>query len=135
MRDWKTHGFTEDAWEALKESIAKCQFCTKYSNFFGNIYCGALVYDLVLYDTDDDWTLCADAYLLGEDTGYGYTPERNTPYDEGDGFRMDFDVTKSYDETLMSFIEQAERMTNSDRTWTEFADKTDPKWEDEYEEE
>ena len=73
--------------------------------------------------------------MLGEDTGYGYTPESNTPYDECDGFRMYFDVTKSYDETLMSFIEQAERKTNWDRRWSEFADKTDPKWEDEYEEE
>lgn len=134
MRDWKVHGFDESAWEALKESFTKKDFCTSYSDFFGNIYCGALDYDIVLYECDEDgWFVCADAFLLGKDTGYGDS-ESGIPYDGGDGRGLTVDVNMTYEEALASFVEQVDDITNDMTEWAEYADKTEPKWEDEYKE-
>ena len=132
--EWKTTNFDESAWSDIKKTIADGNFTTDHSDFFGNFTCGALCFDIVLRDIEEsdgiitEWELCADAYLLGLDTGYGYT-ENGTPYEENGGFGLKFDLSKSFDETLASFIEQINKSTQADKTWLEYANKTDLTWE------
>ena len=134
--NWKVRGFDEKAWDDIKRTIAKGDFCTEHSDYFGHFICGALCFDIILRDihysdgTIEKRLLCADAYLLGWDTGYGYT-KRGTPYEEGDGFCLECDLNKSFDETLVSFTNQIDDATQRDKTWTEYANKTDITWEKE----
>ena len=131
--NWKVDRFDAKAWELIKETIKNdCLF--NGTDFFGCIKCGALCFDIVLRDgrysdgRPTEWFLSADAYLLGDDTGYGYT-KRGTPYDEDDGFALEYDLEKGYDETLASFIEQINEAIQNNRKWTEYANKTDHVWE------
>ena len=128
--EWIVNGFDKKAWDDIRSTIANNRFIDG-NDFFGNFMCGALCFDIVLRDLDvDEWALCADAYELGEDTGYGYT-EKGTPYDEGDGFVLAFDVKNSFEETLKSFLDQITEHTLNDQIWLSYANKTEPKWEDE----
>lgn len=132
--NWKVDGFDAKAWDDIKRTIAEGNYCTEHSDFFGCFKCGALCFDIVLRDasysdgTVEEWLLCADAYLLGWDTGYGYT-KLGTPYEECDGFGLEFDLNKSFDETLKSFTDQIDKATQQDKTWIEYANKTDITWE------
>lgn len=134
--EWKIDGFDASAWEDIKKTIAEGEYCTDHSDYFGAFECGALCYDIVLRDVEysdgvvTEWILCADAYLLGWDTGYGYTVN-GTPYEEGDGTGLEFDLNDGFEETLASFIEQLDKATVENKTWLEYANKTEPRWEDE----
>ncbi len=133
MRDWKVDGFTAEAWNALRETIASGKFDTKFSDFFGGIMCGAVCFDLVLRDIDYKdgkvikWELDADPYILGIDSGYGCTPQ-NTPYDEYDGLALEFHKRMTFNDTLESFIEQIDEFVENDRTLADYADRTDITW-------
>ena len=106
MFAWDTKSFNRSAWNAINETIQKDEFCTEHSDYFGHVTCGAVCFDLVLRDCDSDgYLLCADPYLLGIDSGYGYTID-GTPYDEYDGFCLDYDVNDSFETALSSFITQ-----------------------------
>ena len=132
--NWKIDGFDASAWEDIKKTITEGHYCTPHSDFFGAFKCGALCFDIVLRDTSysngkcTEWILCADAYLLGENTGYGYT-KRGTPYDDGDGFGLAYDLEQGYDETVASFIEQMDKATRNDLIWLGYANRTDLTWE------
>ena len=129
MLSWNAKTFDKAAWNDVKETIHKGSFCTEHSDYFGCITCGAVCFDLVLRDCDGEYLFCADPYLLGKDTGYGYTKD-GTPYDEYDGLCLDYDVSLNFDDTLSSFIRQIEEYTAGDKTLTEYADKTDVTWKD-----
>ena len=130
--DWKVDGFDAKAWDGIKRTIAETEFI-EGNDFFGCFKCGALCFDIVLRDVSYtgkpiEWLLCADAYLLGIDSGYGYT-KRGTPYDENDGICLEFDLEKEFEETLKSFTDQIDKATQENKTWTEYANKTDLTWE------
>ena len=127
--NWTVNTFDNSAWTAVKKTIKDKDFHTAFSDYFGCITCGAVCFDLVLRDCDDEYLFCADPYLLGKDTGYGYTKD-GTPYDEYDGFCLDYDVSLNFDDTLSSFINQIEAYTANDKTLTEYAGKTDVTWKD-----
>ena len=132
MRNWVVKGFDAKAWKAVKNTIAKKNFYTEYSDVFGQIMCGALCFDLVLRDYSDydsGWGFSADAYLLGIDSGYGYTRD-GTPYDEDDCVMLKYDTRKGFEETLKSFLEQIEHEVQKNKRWAEYADKTDLRWEE-----
>lgn len=140
MRDWYVDDFTQEAWDAMRKTIADGKYSTLFSDFFGGIMCGAVCFDLVLRDMDYDedgnvseWSLCADPYILGIHSGYGYTPN-NTPYDEYDGFELTFYKHMTYEDTLRSFIEQVDEFTAKDATLSQNADRTDITWRKEREE-
>lgn len=126
---WTVVGFDESAWKDMKRTIAEGRFCTSHSDFFGQIRCGALCFDIVLRDMGGrKFELCADAYLLGRETGYAYT-STGIPYDFCDGFEMKFDVTKTFSETVENFIAQCEEAMSHSRLWAEYAEKTDLTWD------
>ena len=130
MFAWDTKSFNHSAWNAINETIQKNEFCTEHSDYFGHVTCGAVCFDLVLRDCDSDgYLLCADPYLLGIDSGYGYTID-GTPYDEYDGFCLDYDVNDSFETALSSFINQIDTFTSNNKTLTEYANKTDVTWKD-----
>lgn len=136
-RNWFVDGFTEEAWGAMKKTIADGKYSTPFSDFFGGIMCGAVCFDLVLRDIDYDedgkvsgWELDADPYILGIDSGYGYTL-RNTPYDQYDGLVLTFHKHMTYADTLRSFIEQIDEFTVNDATLSLSADRQDMMWKDE----
>lgn len=130
MFNWDVVTFDRSAWNSIIETIQKDKFCTEYSDYFGHVICGAVCFDIVLRDVDGDgYLLCADPYLLGIDSGYGYTKDE-TPYDEYDGFCLDYDTNNSFDSTLSSFISQIDTFTAADKTLTEYANKTDVTWKD-----
>lgn len=129
MLNWDVKIFDHSAWDAVKETIQKDSFCTEHSDYFGCVVCGAVCFDLVLRDADSDgYLFCADPYLLGIDSGYGYTVD-GTPYDEYDGFCLDYDVNDSFEDALSSFIRQIDTFTANDKTLSEYAIKTDVTWE------
>lgn len=135
-RDWIIDGFDKKEWKQIKKIIKNREFAD--GEFFGCIMCGALCFDIIMHDMDMDddgkcsnYKLFADAYLLGIDSGYGYTYNNETPYDEDDGILLMFDTTKNYEETLQSFLEQIDKRTIENKRWAEFADKTSPLWKDE----
>lgn len=131
MRDWYVRNFDAKAWEAVKQTIATETYTDQYSDFFGAIMFGAVCFDLVLREIDaGEWLFCADPYILGIDSGYGYT-EDGTPYDEHDGFALKFDVAQPFDEALASFIKQIDTFTDKDAQLTEYAAKTDRTWKEE----
>ena len=133
MRDWFNDGFNEESWWNIQETIRRGDFIDG-NDVFGQIMCGAICFDLTLRDTDwvdgrcSEWLLCAEAFLLGENTGYGYTNIGRIPYDYCDGFCLEFDVSNDYQTTLQSFLKQIDDAVNNNLTWAEFADKTDPIW-------
>lgn len=130
MFDWEVKSFDRSAWDAVKDTIKNHEYCTEYSDYFGCIVYGAVCFDLVLRDVDSDgYLFCADPYLLGIDSGYGYTKD-GTPYDEHDGFCLDYNTSDSFDNVLSSFISQIDRFTANDKTLTEYASKTDVVWKD-----
>lgn len=130
MFNWDVITFDRSAWDAIKETIRKNEFYTEYSDYFGHIICGAVCFDIVLRDCDsDEYLLCADPYLLGIDAGYGYTKD-GTPYDQYDGFCLNYDVNDSFDAALSSFINQIDTFTANDKTLTEYANKTSVTWKD-----
>ena len=134
MRKWHVDGFDENAWSQIKETIRRGDFIDG-NDVFGQIMCGAICFDLTLRDTDwvgdkcTEWILDAEAFLLGEDTGYGYTVS-GIPYDYGNGTVLKFGMHADYQSTLQDFLEQIDGAVNNDRIWAEFADKTDLVWED-----
>lgn len=128
MFNWNVKIFNDSAWNAVKDTIQKDEFHTEYSDYFGCISCGAVCFDLVLRDVDSDgYLFCADPYLLGIDSGYAYTKD-GTPYDEYDGFCLDYDTSMNFEDTLSSFINQIDSFTANDQTLTEYAGKTDLIW-------
>lgn len=130
MNGWIVEGFDETAWLRIVDTIKRGKFIDG-NDYFGNFHKGALCVDIVLRDADKgEWLLCADGYLLGLDTGYGYTAS-GTPYEEGGGLALDFDIAKSYEETLKSFLEQIDEEAQTDKGWKEYASKTEPTWENE----
>lgn len=121
--------FNDSSWEAVKDTIQEDEFHTEYSDFFGCITCGAVCFDLVLRDVDSDgYLFCADPYILGIDSGYAYAKD-GTPYDEYDGFCLDFDTNMNFEDTLSSFISQIDTFTANDKTLAEYAGKTDMTWD------
>lgn len=130
MYNWNVKIFNSSAWDAVKHTIQDDDFHTEYSDFFGCITCGAVCFDLVLRDCGSDgYLFCADPYLLGIDSGYGYTKD-GTPYDEYDGFCLDYDVNDSFEDTLSSFISQIDTFTAEEKKLTKYASKTDVVWKD-----
>lgn len=130
MFNWNTESFTRSAWAAVKVTIREDNLCTEYSDYFGCVTCGAVCFDLVLRDCgNNEYLFCADPYILGIDTGYGYTND-GTPYDEYDGFCLDYNVNDSFEKALSSFINQINKFTANDKTLTEYANKTDVTWKD-----
>lgn len=130
MFKWDVKTFDRSAWDAVKDTIKNHKYCMEYSDYFGCIVCGAVCFDLVLRDVDSDgYLFCADPYLLGIDSGYGYTKDE-TPYDEYDGFCLDYDVNASFEDTLSSFIRQIDTFTAEEKKLTEYASKTDVVWKD-----
>lgn len=132
MRGWIVK-VTKGKWEALKHDVEMDkEDYGKLSEFwdcYGNFMKGALCVDVVYRDTGDpEWLLCGDGYILGEDTGYGYTREDNIPYDEADGFCFEFDTTKTYEEMMNSMIDQVEAYIATDKRWQEAIAKTDLVW-------
>lgn len=128
MFNWHVKLFNSSAWDAVKDTINDDDFHTEYSDYFGSISCGAVCFDLVLRDVDSDgYLFCADPYLLGIDSGYAYTKD-GTPYDEYDGFCLDYDTSMNFEDTLSSFINQIDSFTANDQTLTEYASKTDLIW-------
>lgn len=128
MFNWDVITFDRYAWDDVKKTIQNDSFCTEHSDYFGHIICGAVCFDLVLRDADSDgYLLCADPYLIGIDSGYGYTKD-GTPYDEYDGFCLYYDPDSSFDDALSSFIAQIDNFTAADKMLTEYANKTDVTW-------
>ncbi len=133
MRDWFVDGFTAEEWWNIQETIRRGNFIDG-NDVFGQIMCGALCFDLTLRDTEWDGDRCkefvltAEAFLLGENTGYGYTVN-GTPYDYGDWVCLKFDVHQDYQTTLASFLKQIDDAVNNDTIWAKFADTTNPVWE------
>ena len=130
MRDWFVKGFDETAWWNLKETIRRGYFIDG-CDFFGQIMCGAICFDLVLRHGDDpsEWILWAEAFCLGENTGYGFTVH-GIPYCYGDGFMLEFDEHDDYKTTLQSFLKQIDSAVSNDKIWSAYADKTDFLWRD-----
>ena len=130
-RDWFINSFTPEAWKQIRETIRIKDYING-SDYFGSIMCGAVCFDIVLRDvggTDGiEWILCADPYILGIDSGYGYTREHETPYDEYDGFDLEFYRHMSFEDTLRSFVEQVADFTAKDATLSMHADRTDLTW-------
>ena len=132
MRNWVVDGFGVKEWENIKASIRTGRFVE--GDYYGAIKCGALCWDIVLRDCSYrngkcvEWLLCADAYLLGRDTGYGYT-RSGIPYDYADGLCLKFDISKGYEQTLCDFLTQIDEEVESTELWAEYADKTDLIWE------
>lgn len=130
MFDWDVITFDRSAWDDVKETIQKDEFCTEHSDYFGHVICGAVCFDLVLRDCGNDgYLFCADPYLIGIDSGYGYTKD-GTPYDEYDGFCLDYDTSSSFEDALSSFISQIDRFTANDKTLTAYANHTDTTWKE-----
>ena len=130
MINWNVKSFDSSAWHDVKETILKDEFCTEHSDYFGCISHGAVCFDLVLRDCgNNEFLFCADPYLLGIDSGYGYTTD-GTPYDEYDGFCLYYNVNDSFDDTLSSFINQIDKFTANDTTLAEYANKTDVTWKE-----
>lgn len=131
-RDWFVDGFTPEAWKAIKDTILMHDFRTAFSDYFGAIMCGAVCFDIVLRDVGEtdgtEWLLCADPYILGIDSGYGYTRKHETPYDEYDGFAFEFYRHMKFDDALRSFIEQVDDFTANDATLSMHADRKDLTW-------
>jgi len=134
--NWINDGFTPKNWEDIKRTIRNGEFIDG-GDYFGAFKCGALCLDIVLRDVDDgEWFLCADGYILGENTGYGYT-KKGTPYDEADGIALmhneDADFTDvmnaDYESVLKRFIQKMDEAVNNDPIWKEYANKTDLTWE------
>ena len=134
IRDWIVNGFTQKAWQDIKDTILANDFMTPHSDYFGAIMCGAVCFDIVLREVGDnckiEWILCADPYILGIDSGYGYTREHEMPYDEYDGFAFEFYKHTPFDDTLRSFIEQVDEFTAKDATLSMHADRKDLTWKD-----
>ena len=129
MNGWTTNRFDAKAWEAIKTDIKKREFVTEHSDYFGCIRKGAICFDIVLRNVDnEEWILCADAYILGENTGYGYTV-KGTPYDEADGIPLEFSIAKDFNSTLQSFIEQIDKAVRNDLIWFKASERTDLTWE------
>ena len=132
MRDWFVDGFDAEAWWNIQETIRRGNFIDG-NDVFGQIMCGALCFDLTLRDTEwncnrcEEFILTAEAFLLGENTGYGYTVN-GTPYDYGECVCLTFDVHQDYQTTLKSFLEQIDHAVNNDMIWAKFADTTNPVW-------
>lgn len=132
MLSWDVKSFDRSAWDAVKDTIQNNKYRTEYSDYFGCVICGAVCFDLVLRDCgNNEYLFCADPYIIGIDSGYGYTND-GTPYDEYDGFCLDYDTDKSFEETLSSFTSQIDKFTTTDNTLTEYANKTDVTWEEHY---
>lgn len=130
MFDWEVKSFDHSAWDAVKDTIKNHKYCTEYSDYFGCIICGAVCFDIVLRDVDSDgYLLCADAYIIGIDSGYGYTKD-GTPYDEYDGLCLSYDLNDSFEDALSSFISQIDTFTANDKRLTEYANKTNIAWKD-----
>lgn len=130
MFDWEVKTFDRSAWDAVKDTIKNNEYRTEYSDYFGCIIYGAVCFDLVLRDVDSDgYLFCADPYILGIDSGYGYTKD-GTPYDEYDGFCLDYNTDDSFDDALSSFISQIDTFTAEEKKLTEYANKTDVVWKD-----
>ena len=134
MRGWIVK-VTKELWEALKHDVELDKADNPYTNLtdnfdvYGNFMKGALCVDVVYRDIDEyEWLLCGDGYILGEDTGYGYTWKDKIPYDEADGFRFEFDTTKTYEEMMNSMIDQIEAYIATDKRWQEAVAKTDIVW-------
>lgn len=131
---------TEEKWAALKADVNKNKsddggYWEGLSDFFDYYGCfkkGALCVDIVYRDvTKDEWIICADGYILGEDTGYGYTKDgRDIPYDMADGFSMEFYPDKTYEEMIDSMIDQIESYIEKDKYWKAAIDRTDLVWEE-----
>lgn len=132
MRNWYVDGFDAEAWDKLKETVRRGSFIDG-NDVFGQIMCGAICFDLTLRDTEyvdhkcTEWLLCAEAFLLGEDTGYGYTLN-GTPYDYGDCVVLEFSTRKGYAHTLYDFIMQIDKAVEDDKIWAKSADRTDITW-------
>ena len=66
MFNWDVITFDRSAWDDVKETIQKDEFCTEHSDYFGHVICGAVCFDLVLRDCGSDgYLFCADPYILG----------------------------------------------------------------------
>lgn len=134
MRNWIVKHFDSKAWDAIKETVNSGEYTQEYSDYFGCAMCGAVCFDFVLRDVGDrdgeEYFLCADPYLLGIDSGYGYT-KRGTAYDEYDGFCLDYRLSDDFDTALASFLRQIDAFTDTDATISEYTTKTDPVWTDE----
>lgn len=132
-RTWVVDGFDPEAWKKIRETIQMKNYING-SDYFGAIMCGAVCFDIVLRDVGDtdgiEWLLCADPYILGIDSGYGYTRNRETPYDEYDGFALEFCRHMTFEDALRSFIEQIDDFTAKDVTLSAHADRTDIAWKD-----
>lgn len=131
--NWHIDGFNQKSWDAIKDAIRSGNYADG-NDYFGSFKRGALCFDIVLRDvsrsdgTVEEWLLCADAYLLGSDTGYGYT-KRGTPYDEGDGIGLEYDPGHGFEETLSSITKQLDEATQNVAIWKEYAMKTDITWD------
>lgn len=134
MRGWIVK-VTKEMWEALKHDVEMDkEDYGKLSEFwdcYGNFMKGALCVDVVYRDIDEpEWLLCGDGYILGDETGYGYTLKDNIPYDEADGFTFTFYPDKSYDEMMDSMIDQIEAEIAKNKRWKEASDRTDLVWKE-----
>lgn len=125
---WLIDRFNAESWDNIKWTIEQNEFIAG-NDWFGNFKCGALCWDIVLRDAGNEWLLCADAYLLGVDSGYGYT-KYNVPYDEGDSICLEYDINKTYEEILESIKAQLDKATAESKELAEFANKTDPVWKE-----
>lgn len=126
---------TNEEWEWLKKDIEMEKSDNAYtglSDFFdcyGNFMKGALCVDIVYRDVDvNEWILCGDGYILGDETGYGYTLKDNIPYDEADGFTFTFYPDKTYEEMMDSMIDQIEAEIVKNKRWKEASERTDIVW-------
>lgn len=128
---WIINDFNSDAFEKVKKAFASGKSTTL--DYLGCFKRGALCFDIVLRDISDhmgnveEWLMCADAFLLGIDSGYGYT-QKGTPYDEDDSVTLDFDPGKSFDENLANIILQLDKEVQQNPKWNEFANKNDLTW-------
>lgn len=134
--NWNNDGFTAGKWEDIKQTIRNGEFFDG-NDYFGCFKCGALCFDIVLRDVSDhEWCLCADGYILGENTGYGYT-KNGTPYDESDTIALSDNYDDDFADVMnMDYVGAVEMITQkidkavrNDLILQEYANKTDLTWE------
>lgn len=117
--------FSEDRYNEMKKELP--------NDYVGAVYIGDISID-ILYDTTDNM-LMFDFYVLGEDTGYGYTLKSDTPYDYADGIGLKLDVftNMSYEEFRLYveplFVEHICKYDNGKYSLLEHAKKPVARWE------
>ena len=128
IRGWIVE-FTELAWLNIKNIVQTDDYLEE-GDYYGCFKKGALCIDIVLRSDDKEWSLCGDAYILGEDTGYGYTRDNETPYDEADGCIFEYNIHKRYDDMVDSIIDQLGECVDKIKRWKIASERTDLVWKE-----